>query len=169
MFHLFIEINVKEKSWYFSKRAVAILNIIFWSIYRVNPVGWTACNGPSSAASSSSSSLNNDREGKLSICVLQLYHSVQEKLRLTTWTKIPQILNFFLLLSCAELLVLKNIRCNWAKWGERMAYGALTRASDSAVHFPFPQLQLWQHPALCYLHQKQENQPSFSSVWWQSF
>lgn len=60
--------------------------------------------------------------------------------------------NFFLLLSCAELLVLKNVQCNWAKWGERIAYGALTRASDSAVHFPFPQLQLWQHPALYYLH-----------------
>lgn len=51
----------KEKSWHFSKRTVAILNLTFWSIYRGNPVGWIAGNAPSSAASSSTSSPNSDR------------------------------------------------------------------------------------------------------------
>lgn len=88
-------------------------------------------------------------------CVLQISHLVQEKLRL--WTQYREIFLRFLIPFPVVLCVtahIKKIQCNCIgdEWGERVACCALTRASDSTMLSPFPQLQLWQDPALCCLH-----------------
>lgn len=62
----------------------------------------------------------------------------------TTWRYPPQVFHSF---SYCLVLCIQKIQCSWDEWGGRMAFSALTRASDSAVHFPFPQFQHWPSPS----------------------